>query len=44
MQEYEKIDISVIVFENGDIITDSKDDVADDFGQWNDGWLSKNNR
>lgn len=43
MQKYEKIDIKIIVFENNDVITNSKNDSTDDFGKWNDGWFVKNN-
>lgn len=43
MQGYEKIDIKIIVFESDDVITNSQNESADDFGQWNDGWFAKNN-
>ena len=43
MQEYEKIDIKIIVFGNSDVITNSKDDAADDLGGWNDDWFAQKN-
>ena len=43
MQEYEKIEIQVIFFENYDIITKSKNDAADDLGGWNSDWFTQNN-
>ena len=42
MQEYKKIDITIIVFESSDVVATSMDG-ADDFGQWNEGWFTKNN-
>ena len=42
MQEYEKIDITITVFESGDVIATSMEG-ADDLGQWNEGWFTKNN-
>ena len=43
MQEYDKIDIKVIFFENNDVITNSKNDAADDLGGWNSDWFTQNN-
>ena len=43
MQEYEKIDIKVIFFENNDVITNSMNDAADDLGGWNSDWFAQNN-
>ena len=43
MQEYEKIDIKVIFFENNDVITNSRNDAADDLGGWNSDWFAQNN-
>ena len=43
MQAYEKIEIKIIFFENNDVITSSKKDSADDFGDWNDHWFTGNN-
>ena len=42
MQEYKKIDITIIVFESSDVVATSMDG-ADDFGQWNEGWFTNNN-
>ena len=43
MQEYEKIEIQVIFLDNHDIITNSKNDDADDLGGWNNDWFTQNN-
>ena len=43
MQKYEKIDIKIMIFENNDVITNSKNDVADDLGGWNNDWFTQNN-
>ena len=43
MQKYEKIDIKIIVFESNDVITNSKNDVEDDLGGWNNDWFTQNN-
>jgi hypothetical protein len=43
MQGYEKIDIKIIVFENNDVITNSRNDAADDLGGWNSDWFTQNN-
>lgn len=43
MKEYEKMIIKVIFFENNDVITNSKNDAADDLGGWNGDWFTKNN-
>ena len=43
MQKYEKIDIKIIVFENNDVIANSKNDAADDLGGWNIDWFTQNN-
>ena len=41
MQEYEKINITIIFFENSDVITNSNFDAADDVGGWNEAWFPK---
>ena len=33
----------IIFFENNDVITNSKNDAADDLGGWNSDWFTKNN-
>ena len=43
MKEYEKMTIKVIFFENNDVITNSKNDAADDLGGWNSDWFTQNN-
>ena len=35
--------IKVIFFENNDVITNSKNDAADDLGGWNSDWFTQNN-
>ena len=43
MKEYEKMVIKVIFFENNDVITNSKNDAADDLGCLNSDWFTQNN-
>ena len=43
MKKYEKVDIVVVFFENTDVITNSQNDAADDFGGWNSDWFAQNN-
>ena len=33
----------IIFFENNDVITNSKNDAADDLGGWNSDWFTQNN-
>lgn len=39
MKEYEPIDVKVIFFLEKDIITNSSNENADDFGDWNSDWF-----
>lgn len=43
MEKYEKVDITVVFFENIDVLTNSKNSDADDFGGWNSDWFAQNN-
>ena len=42
MQEYKEMDVMIILFEKGDVITASPNEV-DDLGEWNKGWFTQNN-
>lgn len=43
MKEYENVNITIVLLEINDVITNSKNDGADDLGGWNNDWFAQNN-
>ena len=43
MNNYEKVDIEVVYFENNDVFANSLDDAVDDLGGWNGEWFPQKN-
>ena len=43
MNNYEKVDIEVVYFENNDVFANSLDDAADDLGGWTGEWFPQKN-
>jgi hypothetical protein len=43
MKEYEKADVEILFFESDDVVANSENDSADDFGGWHGEWFAKNN-